>query len=79
MISLDIPEDKGLTHFHLIKYTRLLQLKDFRYVIIIRDNLPQLICGVFTKKKHYLSTLKKLYVQTNYKSKISIHESSFTI
>ena len=50
MISLDIPEDKGLTHFHLIKYTRLLQLKDFRYVIIMRDNLPQLICGVFTKK-----------------------------
>ena len=50
MISLDIPEDKGLTHFHLIKYTRLLQLKDFRYVIIMRDNLPQLIYGVFTKK-----------------------------
>ena len=50
MISLDIPEDKGLTNFDLIKYTRLLQLKDFRYVIIMRDNLPQLICGVFTKK-----------------------------
>ena len=78
MISLDIPEDKGLTHFHLIKYTRLLQLKDFRYVIIMRDNLPQLICGVFTKT-HYLSTLKKLYVQTNYKSKISIHMKSFQL
>ena len=52
--GIDIPEDKGLTNFDLIKYARLLQIKDFRGVFM-RDNLPLHInekeCGIVNLNK----------------------------
>ena len=37
--GIDIPDNKGLTNFDLIKYARMLKIKNFRGVFM-RNNLP---------------------------------------